>query len=79
VAPEYDAPTLDTGTWAWLRYLGGRLRRGELFAVRAGLFDTLMYRVVPMLGSQWHSAHANLSEDGLRRTNAAAARFGRTR
>jgi predicted nucleotidyltransferase len=71
-APEHDAATLDAGTWAWLRYLHGRLRRGELFAVRAGLFDTLMNRVVPMLGSQWHSAHTELSDGDMRRINAAA-------
>ena len=72
VAPQHDAATLDAGTWAWLRYLHGRLRRGELFAVRAGLFDTLMYRVVPMLGSQWHCAHADLPDSDLRRIHAAA-------
>jgi len=70
--PHHDATMLDVGTWAWLRYLHGRLRRGELFAVRAGLFDTLMYRVVPMLGSQWHSAHTELSDDDLQRIHAAA-------
>ncbi len=70
--PRHDAVTLDVGTWAWLRYLHGRLRRGELFAVRAGLFDTLMHRVVPMLGSQWHSAHADLSQGDLRRIHEAA-------
>jgi predicted nucleotidyltransferase len=72
VAPQHDAATLDAGTWAWLRYLHGRLRRGELFAVRAGLFDTLMYRVVPMLGSQWHSAHAELPDADMQRIHAAA-------
>ena len=71
-APQHDAAMLDVSTWAWLRYLHGRLRRGELFAVRAGLFDTLMYRVVPMLGSQWHSAHADLSHRDLQRIHAAA-------
>ena len=72
IAPHHDAATLDVGTWAWLRYLHGRLRRGELFAVRACVHDTLMYRVVPMLGSQWHSAHAELSDTDMQRIHAAA-------
>jgi hypothetical protein len=42
------------------------------FAVRAGLFDTLMYRVVPMLGGQWHSAQADLADSDIRRIHAAA-------
>ncbi|HEU0238001.1 MAG TPA: nucleotidyltransferase domain-containing protein [Micromonosporaceae bacterium] len=71
-APPHDAAMLDVGTWAWLRYLHGRLRRGEFFAVRAGVHDTLMYRVVPMLGSQWHSAHAELSDTDMQRIHAAA-------
>jgi predicted nucleotidyltransferase len=71
-APEYDAEALDVSTWTWLRYLQGRLRKGELFAVRAGLFDTLMYRVVPMLGSVWHSAQAELSDSDLQRIHGAA-------
>lgn len=73
-AAPHDAAALDLGTWAWLRYLHGRLRRGEFFAVRAGLFDTLMYRVVPMLGSQWHSAHVELPDSDMRRVHAAAPR-----
>jgi predicted nucleotidyltransferase len=46
-APDHDAASLDASTWAWLRYLHGRLHKGELFAVRAGLFDTLMYPCLP--------------------------------
>jgi hypothetical protein len=65
VAPQHDAAVLDVSTWAWLRYLHGRLCCGEHFAARAGLFDALMYRVVPMLGSQWHCAHAELSDSDM--------------
>ncbi|WP_203566460.1 nucleotidyltransferase domain-containing protein [Aestuariimicrobium ganziense] len=69
--PEFDAAAMDGGTWVWLAYLQGRLRHGERFAVRAGLTDTLMGRVVPLLGGQWHSAHAQLAAVDLERVHGA--------
>jgi hypothetical protein len=55
--PEFDAPAFDGGTWAWLNYLHGKLRRGEAWFVRYGVMDTLNNRVVPLLGGAGHSAH----------------------
>jgi hypothetical protein len=72
--PVFDAAEADRGTWNWFRYLHGRLRKGERFAVRAGLHDTLMYKVVPMLGAQWHSADGELSEVDRARLHAAMPR-----
>lgn len=72
--PEFDAAALDGGTWVWLLWLQGRLRHGERFAVRAGVVDTLMGRVVPMLDGEWHSAHSQLASADLERVHAAMPR-----
>jgi nucleotidyltransferase-like protein len=69
-----DAAAMDPGTWSWFRYLHGRIRKGERFAVRAGLHDTLMFRVIPLLGAQWHCADSELTEPERRRIHAAMPR-----
>lgn len=69
---EFDAPALNGGTWVWLAYLRGRLRRGESWIVRYGLMDTLNNRVVPLLGSAGHSAHAELGAELTGRIHQAA-------
>jgi predicted nucleotidyltransferase len=70
--PEFDAPAFDRGTWAWLRYLRGKLRHGETWYVRYGVVDTLNNRVVPLLGSAGHSVLAELGQDVLARLHQAA-------
>ena len=74
--PEFDAATLDSSTWPWLLGLQGRLRHGERFAVRAGVVDTLMGRVVPMLGAEWHTAESQLSAADMQRVHDAMPRSG---
>jgi hypothetical protein len=69
--PEYDAASLDGGTWVWFLYLHAKLQHGERFAVRAGLSETLTNRVMPLLGAEWHSAEADLSAEDLDRVHAA--------
>ncbi|RNI18358.1 nucleotidyltransferase domain-containing protein [Flexivirga caeni] len=69
--PEFDAAALDSFTWPWLLGLQARLRHGERFAVRAGVVDTLMGRVVPMLGGEWHSAETQLSAADMERVHDA--------
>ncbi|MCI0687178.1 MAG: nucleotidyltransferase domain-containing protein [Sporichthyaceae bacterium] len=71
-APEFDAAGHDGGTWAWLLWLHGRLRHGERWVVRYGLHDTLTSRVIPLLGSAWHSAHRELGDEVIDRLNAVA-------
>jgi hypothetical protein len=70
--PEFDAPSYDSNTWAWLRYLRGKLRHGETWLVRFGVMDTLGNRVVPLLGSASHSVRAELGESVLSRLHEAA-------
>lgn len=70
--PEFDAGTLDGGTWAWLLWLDRRLQHGELLMVRYGLLDTLANRVVPALGSVVHSAHRELDAAVTTWVHAAA-------
>jgi predicted nucleotidyltransferase len=68
----FDPAVLDGGTWAWLRYLQGKLRHGETWLVRYGVMDTLSNRVVPLLGSAAHSAVRELGPELTGRLNAAA-------
>lgn len=75
-APEFDATAFDSSTWPWLLGLQGRLRHGERFAVRAGVVDTLMGRVVPLLGGEWHTAESQLSADDMQRVHDAMPRSG---
>lgn len=70
--PEFDAATLDGGTWVWFNYLAGKLRHGEAWIVRYGLTDTLSNRVVPLLGGQGPSAHHDLDAADLVRLHEAA-------
>lgn len=70
--PEFDAPLFDRGTWAWLRYLRGKLRHGETWFVRYGVMDTLNNRVVPLLGSAGHSVLADLGQGVLAQLHRAA-------
>lgn len=70
-SPEYDAASLDDGTWVWFLYLHAKLQHGERFAVRAGLSETLANRVVPMLGGEWHSAESDLDAEDMDRVHAA--------
>jgi hypothetical protein len=71
--PEFDAAALDGGTWAWLNYLHGKLRHGEVWMVRYGVMDTLHNRVVPLLGSAGHSVHGELGDAEVARLQDAAA------
>lgn len=75
-APEFDAGALDRYTWPWLMGLQGRLRHGQRFAVRAGVVDTLMGRVVPMLGGEWHTAESQISAEDMQRVHNAMPRGG---
>jgi predicted nucleotidyltransferase len=70
--PEFDAPSLDGGTWMWLGYLHGRLAHGEAWMVRYGVLDTLNNRVLPLLGTAGHSAHRELAPGALDRVQRAA-------
>lgn len=74
--PAFDAAAYDGGTWVWLDYLHGRLRRGETWMVRYGLMDTLNNRVVPLLGSAGHSVRAELGDGVIDQLNRAAAVSG---
>jgi predicted nucleotidyltransferase len=69
---EFDAPAFDGGTWAWLNYLHGKLRHGESWMVRYGVMDTLNNRVLPLLGTAYHSAHRNLDAASVDRVHRAA-------
>lgn len=75
-ALEFDAGALDSSTWPWLLGLQGRLRHGEKFAVRAGVVDTLMGRVVPMLGGEWHTAESQVPAEDMQRVHDAMPRSG---
>jgi predicted nucleotidyltransferase len=68
----FDAAGYDGGTWVWLDYLHGRLRRGETWLVRYGVMDTLNNRVVPLLGSAGHSVRAELGDEVVDQLNNAA-------
>jgi predicted nucleotidyltransferase len=74
--PEFDAPALDGGTWAWLNYLDGKLRHGEAWFVRYGVMDTLNNRVVPLLGGAGHSAHRDMDAADVALIHDAAPRSG---
>jgi predicted nucleotidyltransferase len=69
---EFDAPAFDAGTWNWLGYLRGKLRHGEVWAVRYGVMDTLTNRVLPLLGTAYHSAHHDLDAADIDRLHRAA-------
>jgi predicted nucleotidyltransferase len=69
---EFDAPAFDGGTWVWLNYLRGKLRRGEAWMVRYGVMDTLNNRVLPLLGTAGHSAHHALDAADIDRIHRAA-------
>lgn len=69
---EFDAPALDGGTWLWLNYLHGKLRHGEAWLVRYGVMDTLTSRVLPLLGTAYHSAHGDLAATEIARLDDAA-------
>lgn len=47
---EPDAKVSDGPTWVWLKYLAGRLRRGQYWMVRCGLVSLAYERIVPLLG-----------------------------
>ena len=70
--PEFDAPAFDGGTWLWLNYLRGRLRRGEAWIVRYGVMDTLNNRVLPLLGTAGQTAHHSLDAADIDRVHHAA-------
>jgi predicted nucleotidyltransferase len=72
--PEFNAPAFDGGTWMWLNWLDARLRREQLWVVRAGLFDTLNTRVLPLLGVAPYEAEQHLSESDLAAVTEAAPR-----
>jgi predicted nucleotidyltransferase len=74
--PAFDAAAYDGGTWVWLDYLHGRLRRGETWLVRYGVMDTLTNRVVPLLGSAGHSVRTELGDGVVDRLNSAAPASG---
>lgn len=59
--PETDAAMLDLTTWPWFAYLDGQLRKNRTWIVRAGCYDTLGNRVVPLLGAAPHSVEDVLS------------------
>ena len=69
---EFDAPKFDDSTWSWLNYLLGKLRHGEAWAVRYGVMDTLGNRVLPLLGTAYHSAHHDLTPADIDRVHSAA-------
>jgi hypothetical protein len=73
---DFDAAGYDAGTWVWLDYLYGRLRRGETWMVRYGLMDTLNNRVVPLLGSAGHSVRTELGDGVIDQLNQAAPASG---
>jgi predicted nucleotidyltransferase len=70
--PAFDAAGYDGGTWVWLDYLHGRLRRGETWMARYGVMDTLNNRIVPLLGSAGHSVRAELGDGVIDQLNKAA-------
>jgi hypothetical protein len=70
--PEFDAPAFDSATWGWLNYLHGKLRHGEAWMVRYGVMDTLNNRVLPLLGTAYHSAHHDLDSADIDRVHRAA-------
>jgi hypothetical protein len=64
--PELDAAGIDDVVWVTLDYLDGRLRHGEMWAVRAGLTEVLNDVVIPALGGVALQAHAELDAADLR-------------
>jgi hypothetical protein len=47
---EPDVEMSEGATWVWLKYLAGRLRRGQHWMVRCGLVSLAYERIVPLLG-----------------------------
>lgn len=69
---EYDAPASHPVPLLWLNYLRGKLRHGEAWAVRYGVMDTLSNRILPLLGTAYHSAHHDLAAADIDRVHRAA-------
>ena len=72
--PEFDAHSFDGGTWAWFSWLAGRLVSGEHWLVRAGIYDTLNSRVVPLLGASPYNVEQRLSPQDVQALTSAAPR-----
>nr|WP_238362395.1 phosphotransferase [Actinopolymorpha pittospori] len=88
---EPDVEVSDGATWVWLKYLAGRLRRGQHWMVRCGLVSLAYERIVPLLGVSPNAVETALPAElrtrlhgaiavrrGGRRTDPSAPSDGRT-
>jgi hypothetical protein len=66
-----EADIEDGPTWVWLKYLAGRLRRGQFWMVRCGLASLSYERIVPLLGVTPNAMETTLSEARQRQLHDA--------
>ncbi|NYH91262.1 hypothetical protein F4554_003900 [Actinopolymorpha rutila] len=66
-----EADIKDGPTWVWLKYLAGRLRRGQFWMVRCGLASLSYERIVPLLGASPNAMETTLSEAVQRQLHEA--------
>jgi hypothetical protein len=69
--PEPAAARDLGGAWLWLKYLAGRLRRGQVWMVRCGLSSFAYERILPLLGVSPNAMESVLTEIQQRRLHAA--------
>lgn len=69
--PAAEAEPNDGSTWVWLKYLAGRLRRGQLWMVRCGLPNLSYDRILPLLGVSPNEMETVLSAEWQRRLRDA--------
>jgi predicted nucleotidyltransferase len=59
--PGIDTEAMDASAWPWLGHLDSSWRKGDHWTVRAGLFDFLCRRVVPLMAGRPDAVEEDLS------------------
>jgi hypothetical protein len=74
--PRVDVDAMDASAWPWLGGLHSKWRKGNHWLVRAGLFDFLCRRVLPLMAGRSDAMEEDLSELDRRALHDAAPASG---